>query len=757
MAAPPPPAAPADDIAVTGEARAASARQRLAQPTHWLHRSWWRGWRSRVLVIVALALALVALIQVQRVAGEPQAAAQWRADDAGRLVLQAAPDPALRPYRGQPVLALLGPDGRRQPLDALLLHADDRWLPDGTARASQRAQHRAWRAALARGGVTLELADGTQATLPVQPRGLAGLGPGFWLLGAAALVLALAGTAAVLAQPLGAATAARVAPFLVLAWAQAVQLLGHAAAAVPGPTAALGASSGLGALHAGLDLVTAAAVVHGAALHPRAHRHAGAITAAAWALAGALIVASANGATAGGWWATQTAVLALGGAAVALLHAGRQRPVHPLGQVLQRLTLVALASFLLLAVTAVALRAAPGAALALPQVAAPAWHLLVAALLLSLPLLPRTRAPLRHLALVAGVVATAVCFDALLRGSTGLTPAAAMAAAVALAVMVLLALQPWLRAPLAGLRPAQAERLFDHLLRAARDTEDDPQLASQSLRTLLEQVFEPAEVSYTRHTPRATRIFGAGSTLVVPLAARAGQHRPPGAIVLRYAQQGRRLFGADDARLADRAAAQLQRATRYGDAVELGRSEERTRLAQDLHDDIGARLLTLMYRASDPQVEDYLRQTLKDLKTLTRGLAAGSRRLSDAAAEWKSDLGQRLEAAHCTLRWSLAADADPELGVVPWSALTRLLRELVSNVIAHAGATLVEVELGVERGRLTLVVADDGHGSDPAGWSPGLGVSGVRKRVRQLGGQVAWAQRSPHGIVCRVELRLPAA
>ena len=57
-------------------------------------------------------------------------------------------------------------------------------------------------------------------------------------------------------------------------------------------------------------------------------------------------------------------------------------------------------------------------------------------------------------------------------------------------------------------------------------------------------------------------------------------------------------------------------------AVEHGRSEERTRLAQDLHDDIGARLLTMMYKATSPEMEDYVRHTLQDLKTLTRGLAA---------------------------------------------------------------------------------------------------------------------------------------
>ena len=52
-------------------------------------------------------------------------------------------------------------------------------------------------------------------------------------------------------------------------------------------------------------------------------------------------------------------------------------------------------------------------------------------------------------------------------------------------------------------------------------------------------------------------------------------------------------------------------------------------------------------------MEDYVRHTLQDLKTLTRGLAAPNHRLSHAAAEWKADLTQRLTAAHVELDWSL--------------------------------------------------------------------------------------------------------
>ena len=124
---------------------------------------------------------------------------------------------------------------------------------------------------------------------------------------------------------------------------------------------------------------------------------------------------------------------------------------------------------------------------------------------------------------------------------------------------------------------------------------------------------------------------------------------PAGAIRLRFAPRRRRVFTVEDAHLADRVVEQLRTAVTFDLAVEQGRDEERNRIAQDLHDDIGARLLTLMYRAQSMEIEEYLRHTLQELKTLTRGLSAGSHSLSDAAAEWKADLTQRLNVANVEL------------------------------------------------------------------------------------------------------------
>ena len=182
------------------------------------------------------------------------------------------------------------------------------------------------------------------------------------------------------------------------------------------------------------------------------------------------------------------------------------------------------------------------------------------------------------------------------------------------------------------------------------------------------------------------------------------------------------------------------------------RSEERLRIAQDLHDDIGARLLTLMYQAPTPEIEEYIRHTIQDLKTLTRGLAAHTHCLSQAAGEWKRDISHRLNVARCELDWHMNLDRDVGLNVVQWSALTRILRELVSNTISHAHARTVSVRLALTEGTLRLSVSDDGEGQAPQAWSHGLGLGGVRKRVKQLGGSVHWSAQSPQGICCEVEV-----
>jgi signal transduction histidine kinase len=111
---------------------------------------------------------------------------------------------------------------------------------------------------------------------------------------------------------------------------------------------------------------------------------------------------------------------------------------------------------------------------------------------------------------------------------------------------------------------------------------------------------------------------------------------------------------------------------------------------------------------------------------------------------------QRLQVAHLAMDWQASFGHDTELNMIQWSALTRMLRELISNTIAHSQATQVAVSLSLVDDELTITVRDNGRGRDPKAWAPGLGVGGVRKRVKQLGGEVQWLEAAPTGIECRV-------
>jgi signal transduction histidine kinase len=375
----------------------------------------------------------------------------------------------------------------------------------------------------------------------------------------------------------------------------------------------------------------------------------------------------------------------------------------------------------------------------------------IASMLLMLPFLTRTRQLMREFSLLAGVSTVAISLDLLFVALFSLGDRAALPLTLCVALGVYAGLRHWLLKQTVAHERITTERMFEHLYRMAREVQARPQTVGDELARLLRELFEPLDVRQVARRSTRARVIGEGASLLVPVPQLAPA-ATPSVIVLGFAQRGQRMFTAEDAQLADRVVDQLTRAVAFDQAVERGRSEERVRIAQDLHDDIGARLLTLMYQAPTREMEDYLRHTLKDLKTLTRGLAAPSHPLSHAVAEWKADIAQRLTAADCECGWSFTYDLDVELSVVQWSALTRVLRELVSNAIAHAHATRVDIDAALDGGVLTLSVIDNGVGRNPQSWAHGLGLGGVRKRVRQLGGSVQWRENGLQGIACHVTI-----
>jgi signal transduction histidine kinase len=710
----------------------------------------WIGWRLRLLVAAALIGCLATLLLARALGEVPQLNADWRIGEHGRLELASSSLPALKSHEGEALIALASESGKRVEIDDLALRRASRWLADDAQRQRHIATQHEIASALQQGKVSLFFAEGLAVEVMPEPRGTSALGPMFWLLCGLALVMYLMAMVVTLAEPTlrnllyALATLCQAGNLALIAIESGMSL------GLPLPLPQWNMPA-----HATLDLLAAAALAHAAALHPRRLPGAHAIGGLVWFVAAAILWKVGQGQISAAWWWVQGSVAVLGITAIALLTWSHAIEPHPFASVTRRFATLATAAWMALTLAIVGSAEHPLLQQQIVVVGPTLWSVLLGSLLVLLPFLSKSQQVIREFSLLAAISTIATALDLLFVAAFSLGQFASLTLALFLSLGLYSGARQWLLNQLRNQNVITTERTFEKLYRIAREVEAHPERTSSLLTQLLRELFQPLEAGVIDKRYITPRVVNAGSTLLIPVPElpHSGTAEPSATIVIRFAHHGRRLFTTEDARLAGRVVEQLRRAVDFDQAVEQGRNEERLRIAQDLHDDIGARLLTLMYKAQSPEMEDYVRHTLQDLKTLTRGLAAPSHPLSHAAAEWKADLTQRLTPAHIALGWSFSADRDILLSVVQWSALTRVMRELVNNVISHSQARRVEIDLALDGDRLDLSVSDNGVGRNPQAWSHGLGLGGVRKRVKQLGGEVNWSEIPGGGICCRVRVR----
>ncbi|MEO8067199.1 MAG: two-component regulator propeller domain-containing protein [Flavobacteriales bacterium] len=179
----------------------------------------------------------------------------------------------------------------------------------------------------------------------------------------------------------------------------------------------------------------------------------------------------------------------------------------------------------------------------------------------------------------------------------------------------------------------------------------------------------------------------------------------------------------------------------------------RTRIARDIHDDIGSGLtrITMLSRAMSGTTENN-----GEKEHLADSIATASTELIGQLSEIvftvdpKNDhaerfvayvrdlLGRQFEELQVELRTDLSIEPGMEHRDIPPEVkrnTVMILKETVSNALKHADARTITVELHIGAGELRMIVADDGHGFDQtANGSRGNGLGNLRNRSEAIGG-----------------------
>jgi PAS domain S-box-containing protein len=208
--------------------------------------------------------------------------------------------------------------------------------------------------------------------------------------------------------------------------------------------------------------------------------------------------------------------------------------------------------------------------------------------------------------------------------------------------------------------------------------------------------------------------------------------------------------------------------------LQAAREEERTKIAREIHDELGQALATLAMDVGyldgnvPPDRPDLTRKLASMLTLIQTTIRTVQRVCSElrpvmlddlglaAAMEWQAGQFRKRAGIECRVQIGIRhGEPDRERA----TALFRIFQEALTNVVRHAGATRVTVRLDDTTGDYILQVTDDGRGITPwqADNPKSLGLIGMRERVAQWNGTLEISGSLQNGTTIRATIPRPEA
>ena len=209
-------------------------------------------------------------------------------------------------------------------------------------------------------------------------------------------------------------------------------------------------------------------------------------------------------------------------------------------------------------------------------------------------------------------------------------------------------------------------------------------------------------------------------------------------------------------------------AHRYQVARLLQTERVRTRIASDLHDDIGSSLsqIAILSEVARTSAGDDARVAapLGRIATLSRESVDAMGDIVwaiDPHRDTPTHLAQRmrrlasdlLSARGIEVQFEIADATHPRLGADVRREVFLIFKEALHNITRHAQATRVEIEVTIAQRRLQVIVQDNGRGFDPSRVQDGQGLRNMARRAQSLGGTLAVS--SADGTGARLALTVP--